>query len=308
VTPLATVAAYDDLAALARFAAAVDVVTFEFENVPADTVAALAARKTVHPRAEILAICQDRLKEKDFLRAEGVATTRYARVASARDLAAIAPPAILKTARWGYDGKGQAAIAPGDDPAEAWARLGKAEAILEARVDFQCEISVIVARGGDGAMASYPAVENRHVDHILDTTIAPAAIAPALAAEADRVAHHVAERLDLVGVLAVEMFVTKDGALLVNELAPRPHNSGHWTIDACASSQFEQLARAVCGLPLGSTERHSDAVVKNLIGAEIEGWREALDDPAARLHLYGKNVARPGRKMGHVTRLGPRKT
>ncbi|HKS88817.1 MAG TPA: ATP-grasp domain-containing protein, partial [Stellaceae bacterium] len=178
--------------------------------------------------------------------------------------------------------------------------------ILESFVDFRCEISVIIARAGDGAMEAYPAVENRHVQHILHTTVAPARIGPELAAEAATVARHIAERLDLVGVLAVEMFVTRADAILVNELAPRPHNSGHWTIDACMTSQFEQLVRAICGLPLGSTERHSDAVMTNLIGPDVETWPAALAEPNARLHLYGKSRVRPGRKMGHITRLLPK--
>jgi 5-(carboxyamino)imidazole ribonucleotide synthase len=312
VTPLATVAAYDDRAALARFADAVDVVTFEFENVPATTVALLAAHKTVHPRPEVLAICQDRLKEKDFLNANGVATTRYRRVENVSDLQTaigeIGDRAILKTARWGYDGKGQVAIEPGTDTEAAWASLRSDEAILEARVDFACEISVVLARGADSAVAAYPAVENRHVGGILDTTTAPARIDPALAARADTVARTIAAALDLVGVLAVEMFVTKGGELLVNELAPRPHNSGHWTIDACVASQFEQLIRAVCGLPLGSPAAHADAAMTNLIGPDVARWRDAVADPAAKLHLYGKGEARPGRKMGHVTRLLPRST
>src|SRR5262249_11999495 len=173
-------------------------------------------------------------------------------------------------------------------PADAaWQRMGGSQGILEGFVDFACEVSVIVARGADGTMALYPPVENRHVNHILDTTIAPADIAPEIATEADRIARRIAERLDLVGVLAVEMFVTRSGALLVNELAPRPHNSGHWTIDACVTSQFEQLVRAISGLPLGAPERHSDAVMKNLVGRDVEGWRAALDDPRAKLHLYG---------------------
>ena len=184
--------------------------------------------------------------------------------------------------------------------------MGGTIGILEGFVDFRCEVSVIVARGQDGSLAVYPPVENRHVNHILDTTIAPARLTAETAAEAKRIALHIAERLDLVGVLAVEMFVTKSGALLVNELAPRPHNSGHWTIDACVTSQFEQLVRAICGLPLGSTERHADAVMTNLIGKDVAKWREALDDPHAKLHLYGKSKTRPGRKMGHITRLLPR--
>jgi 5-(carboxyamino)imidazole ribonucleotide synthase len=184
--------------------------------------------------------------------------------------------------------------------------MGGTLGILEDFVDYACEVSVIVARGADGGMAVYPTVENRHVNHILDTTIAPASLPPQTAAEAERIARHIAERLDLVGVLAVEMFATKADALLVNELAPRPHNSGHWTIDACQTSQFEQLVRAICGLPLGPTERHADAIMQNLIGRDVERWREAIADPQAKLHLYGKSRVRPGRKMGHITRLLPK--
>jgi 5-(carboxyamino)imidazole ribonucleotide synthase len=198
-------------------------------------------------------------------------------------------------------------IRPDTDLADAWRKVGGAVGILEGFVDFTCEVSVIVARGANGAWATYVPVENQHVHHILDTTIAPARIAPEIAMRAEAIARHVADQLDLVGLLAVEMFVTAGGDVLVNEIAPRPHNSGHWTIDACATSQFEQLVRAICGLPLGSPERHADAVMKNLIGADIAKWRDALGDPAARLHLYGKDKARPGRKMGHVTRLLPRR-
>jgi 5-(carboxyamino)imidazole ribonucleotide synthase len=193
------------------------------------------------------------------------------------------------------------------DLAAAWSQMGAGLGILESLVDFACEISVIVARSMDGACAAYVPVENRHTHHILDTTIAPARIAPALAMRAEAIARHVAEKLDLVGLLAVEMFVTSGGEVLVNEIAPRPHNSGHWTIDACVTSQFEQFVRAICGLPLGSPERHSDAVMKNLIGDEVAKWRDALSEPGAKLHLYDKGAPRPGRKMGHVTRLSPRR-
>ena len=311
VTPLATIADYGDHAALAGFAGAVDVITFEFENIPGDTAEFLAAMKPLRPGPNALRIAQDRLKEKDFLRSIGVATTRYQTVASAADLARavreIGAPCVLKTVRLGYDGKGQVTIGPGTDLADAWRRMGAEVGILEGFVDFACEISVIVAHGINDAWATYVPVENHHVNHILDTTIAPARVAPEIARRAETIARHVAERLDLVGLLSVEMFVTGDGTVLVNEIAPRPHNSGHWTIDACITSQFEQLVRAICGLPLGSPERHSDAVMKNLIGSEIEKWREALNDPAAKLHLYGKDAPRAGRKMGHVTRLLPRR-
>ena len=310
VTPFATTAHYDDDAALAAFAAAVDVITFEFENVPAAAADLLASLKSVRPAPAILRISQDRLAEKNFLRASGVATTAFAEVRSADDLAravaAIGRPAVLKTVRLGYDGKGQVMIGEGTDLADAWHRLGTDLAILEAFVDFACEVSVIIARGEDGVWAAYPPVENRHVRHILDTTIAPAPLAPEIAARAVAIARTMAEASGVVGLLAVEMFLTRSGELLVNELAPRPHNSGHWTIDACVTSQFEQLVRAICGLPLGATEPHSEAVMKNLIGDEVERWHDWLADPRAKLHLYGKTEISPGRKMGHVTTLKPR--
>jgi 5-(carboxyamino)imidazole ribonucleotide synthase len=212
---------------------------------------------------------------------------------------------VLKTVRLGYDGKGQVLLTPEIEAEEAWQRMGGEIGILEGFVDFSCEISVIVARSASGAWATYPPVENQHVNHILDTTIAPARVPPETAMRAEAIARHVAEKLDLVGILAVEMFVTQSGGLLVNEIAPRPHNSGHWTIDACYTSQFEQLVRAVCGLPLGSVANHSDAVMKNLLGNDVERWSEALGDPLAKLHLYGKTEIQPGRKMGHVIRLMP---
>jgi 5-(carboxyamino)imidazole ribonucleotide synthase len=306
----ATVASWDDVAAITRFAEEIDVATFEFENIPAEAVRQVAALKPVMPRPEILEISQDRLREKDFLNRIGVATTEYREIDDAasleKALAGLSNRAVLKSARMGYDGKGQVAVDARSTAAEAWRLMGAPRGILEHFVDFRCEVSVVVARGADGAMEAYPAVENRHVNHILDTTIAPATLPVGTVRQAETIACDIAARLDLVGVLAVEMFVTTDGRLLVNELAPRPHNSGHWTIDACATSQFEQLVRAICGLPLGSTERHADAVMKNLIGDEVETWLDALSDPTARLHLYGKRTVLPGRKMGHVTRLLPR--
>jgi len=310
VTAYATTAAYDDAASLKRFAAAVDIVTYEFENVPVAAANLVAGLKPLKPGLAALEIAQDRLKEKDYLRGIGVATADYRPVAGAdalqRALAEIGGRGILKTVRLGYDGKGQVAVEPGADAAASWRQLGVTQAVLEARVDFACELSVIVARGAGGAVAAYPPVENRHVNGILDTTVAPARVPAEISREADRIARHVAAKLDLTGLLAVEMFVTKDGKVLVNELAPRPHNSGHWTIDACVTSQFEQLVRAICGLPLGSTERHANAVMKNLIGDEVNLWRDAVADPASRVHLYGKGAPVPGRKMGHVTRLLPK--
>ena len=311
VAAASTVAAYEDREALARFAEAVDVVTFEFENVPSATAELLAALKPTRPKPRVLHICQDRLREKGFLASIGVPVTRYAEVTREEELAdavrAIGLPAVLKTARFGYDGKGQVMLRRESDLEGAWRGIGKGVGILEGFVDFSEEISVIAARGLDGAIAVYVPVENRHRNHILDTTIAPARLPAAVLAEAEALGRRIAEALGIVGLIAVEMFVTRAGKVLVNELAPRPHNSGHWTIDACLTSQFEQFLRAVCGLPLGSTERHSDAVMTNLLGDEVDAWKEILSDPAAKLHLYGKREARPGRKMGHVTRLSPRR-
>jgi 5-(carboxyamino)imidazole ribonucleotide synthase len=305
----ATVADFADREALERFAGAVDIATFEFENIPAGAVHRVAALKPVLPRPEILEIAQDRLREKDFLRSIGVETTAYRAISDPtvllRAVRDLGYPAVLKTVRLGYDGKGQVTLTPETKTEEAWRRMGGESGILESFVDFACEISVIVARGASGAWATYPPVENQHVNHVLETTIAPARIPAETAMRAAAIARHVAEKLDLVGVLAVEMFMTEGGAILVNEIAPRPHNSGHWTIDACYTSQFEQLVRAICGLPLGSVEHHSDAVMKNLLGGDVAEWRDALNDPLSKLHLYGKTEIQPGRKMGHVTSLIP---
>ena len=314
VTDRHTQAAYDDKAALKRFAEAVDVATYEFENIPLAAAEAVAAAAALRPSAKVLSICQHRLKEKDFCRESGAPTTRYSEIngpeALARMQRDLGGPGVLKTATLGYDGKGQVPIGIDSDPAAAWAAMtgGTSKAagrlgILEAYVDFRLEISVIVARGADGLCRSYVPVENLHRDHILDQTIVPARISTAVADRAEGIARRLAERLELVGLLAVEMFVTADDEVLVNELAPRPHNSGHWTLDACVTSQFEQLLRAIVGLPLGSTERLADATMKNLLGDEAARWPEILAEPGAKLHLYGKAEARPGRKMGHVTRL-----
>jgi 5-(carboxyamino)imidazole ribonucleotide synthase len=307
VTSLATIASYGDTATLERFAASVDVVTMEFENLPVETLATLARTRPVHPSPLVLATCQDRGAEKAFLSRIGAPVAPYVMVEGARQLdralAELGRPAILKTTRFGYDGKGQVRIEAATALDEARAAAAAAPCVLEQVVDFEREISVITARAADGAKASYVPVENRHRDQILQQTIAPAAVATDLAVRAEALAEKIAAALDLVGLLAVEMFVTRDGRLLVNELAPRPHNSGHWTIDACAVSQFEQLVRAICGLPLGDAERFADAVMDNLLGAEVEHWPAILAEPGARLHLYGKGEVRPGRKLGHVTRL-----
>src|SRR5215470_11620746 len=311
VTAFSTTALYDDRAALARFADAVDVITFEFENVPAETAEFLAERKPVRPNPSVLRIAQDRLREKDFLRSIEVSTTEYREVTGAASLARavrdLGLPSVLKSVRYGYDGKGQVKVAGDRDIEACWAEMGAPTGILEQFVDFECELSVIVARSGPGVLATYAPAENQHQNHILDTTIVPARVRPEVTMRAEAIARHIAERLDVIGLVAVEMFVRPDDQVLVNELAPRPHNSGHWTLDGSITSQFEQLVRAICGLPLGSPERHSDAVMKNLIGAEIEKWPQILTEPHAKLHLYGKAEARPGRKMGHVTRLSPRR-
>ncbi len=303
-------AEYDDRAALERFARAVDVATFEFENVSASGLDLLASLVPVRPSPAVLAVSQDRVTEKSFLNAAGVPTAPWRGVESEAELEAAARslglPCVLKTRRLGYDGKGQAGIGAADEYAGAFAALGGADLIIEKRIDFAVELSVIVARGGDGTLRAFDPVENRHRDGILDMTLAPARVTDTIAAEATGLAVRTAEALDLVGLLAVEMFVDRDGRVLVNEIAPRPHNSGHWTLDACAASQFEMQVRAVCGLPLPPASRHSDAAMRNLIGAEgMAAWGASLERPGAILHHYGKTEARPGRKMAHVTTLFP---
>lgn len=314
VAAAATLADYTDEAAIEDFARKVDVVTFEFENIPAESVRLMASHVPVRPCWSVLEVAQDRIREKSFFNAIGVKTAPWRDVTSLEQLQAavaeIGRPAVLKTARQGYDGKGQVRITADTDLAEAWAALGAGlsaggSGVLEGFIDFKGEISVIVARGADGAWQAFDPVWNVHRNHILDTSTAPAPIPPALAEAAMDIAHRAAEELGVIGLLAVEMFVTEDG-LLANEMAPRPHNSGHWTMDACVTDQFEQFVRAVCGLPLGSPERHSDAVMKNLIGDDVDQWHVILSDPCAKLHLYGKAEARPGRKMGHVNRIAPR--
>jgi 5-(carboxyamino)imidazole ribonucleotide synthase len=305
-----TVAAYEDEAALRRFAAAVDVVTFEFENVPAATLEALAPLAPCRPGVEVLRVCQDRIAEKEFLARAGVPVAPWRAVRSPDELwaavAAIGLPAVLKTTRLGYDGHGQAVLRRAEDAGAAFARLEPKPLILEAFVPFRAEVSAIAARGADGASAVFDAVENRHRDHILDVSLAPARVPDAVAAAARGHAVRVAAELGLVGVLALEMFLLPDGALLGNEIAPRPHNSGHWTIDACLSSQFEQHVRAVAGLPLADPARHHDAVMTNLIGPEgLAAWPRVVGDGRLAAHLYGKAEARPGRKLGHATRLLP---
>jgi 5-(carboxyamino)imidazole ribonucleotide synthase len=305
-----TCAPYDDHAALARFADAVDVITYEFENVPAETAAFLAARRPVIPDPAVLAKTQDRLIEKSFVADLGIPTAPFAVVESSADLAAavagIGLPAVLKTRRLGYDGKGQKMIGPKDDPVAAWAALHNAPCILEGFVAFKREISVVAARGRDGKVECFDVTENEHRDHILKVSRVPAQISERVAAEARRIAEKIAEAFDYVGVLAVEMFVVREGhseTVLVNEIAPRVHNSGHWTLDGCSVSQFEQHIRAVAGWPLAKPIRHGKVEMTNLIGAEVNDHAKWLGLPGTSVHLYGKTDPRPGRKMGHVTRL-----
>ncbi len=311
-----SVAAFDDADALADFADAVDVATYEFENVPAGSAAVLAQLCPVRPDPAALAVSQDRIAEKEFLGSLGIETAAYMPVvdagALARAVAKLGRPAILKTRRFGYDGKGQITIREGSDLAASFRSLGGAPSILETIVPFVKEISVIAARGSDGQFAAYDVTENVHVNHILSTSRAPAAIDQASAEAAVATARKIVDALDYVGIIAVEIFVTEEVGpagqphqkLRVNELAPRVHNSGHWTLDGAICSQFEQHIRAIAGWPLGSTKRHGTMVtMQNLIGDDVKSFAEILAEPGACLHLYGKAEARPGRKMGHVTRI-----
>jgi 5-(carboxyamino)imidazole ribonucleotide synthase len=308
VSAAVTISDYHEPAGLREFAAAVDVISFEFENVSAEGLDLLASLKPVRPSPAILRTSQDRVLEKAFLNGAGVPTAPWAPVEDLDGLRAaverIGLPAVLKTTRLGYDGKGQAMLRGTADVADAFAALSPKPLILEGFIDFSQEISVVAARGEDGAYSAFDTVGNRHRDHILDITLAPARIPEAVHRQAQAIARRIADALDLVGLLAVEMFVDAEGRVLVNEIAPRPHNSGHWTIDACPASQFEMHVRAIAGLPLPPANRHSDAVMKNLIGPEDAAlWPAILATPGLIPHLYGKTEARPGRKMGHVTRL-----
>ena len=297
-------APFDDTDALARFAAKVDVITYEFENVPEATVEACLRYRPVRPGVKPIHVAQHRLREKAFFASLGLETAAYQAIRGDADIvAATALPGILKTCTEGYDGKGQVRVADRAALAAGWEALGRRECILEALVDFSCETSAIVARGLDGQVRCFPTGINVHRDGILRTTTVPSILPADLQATVERYGVALANGLDLVGLVALEMFVTRDGRVLANELAPRPHNSGHWTIDACATSQFEQLVRAVCGLPLGPVQVLAPSRMENLIGAEANDWLRYLADPSARLHLYGKAEARPGRKMGHVTFL-----
>jgi 5-(carboxyamino)imidazole ribonucleotide synthase len=308
-----TCADYTDTQALDRFAADVDIVTYEFENVPAETATFLAARVPVLPDPKILATTQDRLAEKKFVASLGIGTAPFADVGEAAALKSaierIGRPAVLKTRRFGYDGKGQALVREGSDLSALYRALGGEPSVLEGFVRFEREVSLVAARGLDGEFAAFDLCENEHEHHILARTRLPAAVAPATEIVAREIARQISEALGYVGVLAVEMFVIRgyDGVenLIVNEIAPRVHNSGHWTIDGALTSQFEQHVRAIAGWPLGAPTRLGAIEMRNLIGVEAESWRDILADPGLHLHLYGKVEARPGRKMGHVTRISP---
>ncbi|GGB32543.1 N5-carboxyaminoimidazole ribonucleotide synthase [Roseibium aquae] len=307
-----TIADYEDQGALERFAETCDAVTYEFENVPAGTAAFLENRVVLRPGARALEISQDRLTEKQFLEAAGADVAPYRDIANEGDLfaalAAFGGQGVLKTRRFGYDGKGQVMIRAAEDTDTALERIGNAPAVLEALIPFDREMSVIVARDAAGTCGAFDVSENLHRNHILHTSTVPAGIGPALAETARAMAIRIAEAMDYVGVMGVELFVVPSPVgetVLVNEIAPRVHNSGHWTQDACLCDQFEQHIRAVAGWPLGTFERHSDAVMTNLIGDACDSWPDILRDPSARLHLYGKTESRPGRKMGHWNRITP---
>ena len=304
--------AYDDHQALDYLAGHCAVVTTEFENIPAHTLAYLARSVAVHPSADALQIAQHRLREKDFFRAQGLDTAAFLAIDSEADIDNARDfefPAILKTSTLGYDGKGQVVCERFEDLAAAFQRVGASACVLEQRIELACEVSVVLGRSLSGEVSCFPIAENRHANGILDVTLVPAAISDSLADKALDAATRIANGLDYCGVLAVEFFISTDGRVLVNEMAPRPHNSGHYTNDACVTSQFEQQVRMVCDLPAGSTHLHSPVAMLNLLGDiwpsdGIPAWDEVLQQDLAKLHLYGKKEARPGRKMGHINCLG----
>ncbi len=313
VSDQATHASYHDPNALERFARAVDVVTYEFENIPVETVNSIAKYTTVFPNAEVLKISQDRLTEKTFVNKLGISTAPFRAVSTAEEatqaLKKIAYPAVLKTRRFGYDGKGQTIVRSEAGIQTAWADLESDEIIVEGFVNFDMEISVLVARGQDGVVKCFEPVQNTHKNHILDVSIAPARIDQNLKDLAISTAKRIVENIGYVGVLTVEFFVSADEPKLrVNEIAPRVHNSGHWTIEACPASQFEQHIRAICGLPLGGVDFVGEAQMTNLIGDDILKLPEYLAEEGAHIHHYGKFDIKPGRKMGHVTRINPQRS
>lgn len=304
-------ASYDDLDRVAEFARAVEVVTFEFENVPAATAETAERFAPVRPAGGVLHISQNRLREKRFLSQNGLPVTPFLAAHSSDEarqaVESLRGAAVLKTASWGYDGKGQCLVRNAEEAVAAYRKLGEGEVIVEALVDFQCELSVVGARSLDGQSATYEPIVNDHAHHILDVSFSPSGLGSKVESRAKEIARQVLEKLDVVGVLCVEMFLTSQGELLINELAPRPHNSGHLTIDAHETCQFEQQVRGVCGLPLGSTDMLRPAAMANLLGELWRhgepAWANVLSRPHASLHLYGKREARPGRKMGHITVL-----
>lgn len=306
------VAPYEDIEMARKFAAAVDVVTFEFENVPAETLAAVAELRPVYPSPQVLDTCRHRLREKEFLQGNGFPVAGFAPVRSVDELRTalkrLGTPAILKTAEFGYDGKGQVRIDDVSLAEEAFARMGRSLGVLEAFVPFSCELSVVVARSRTGDVVPFEVAENRHEKHVLDVSLVPARVSAQTRAKAQDLACAVARALDVVGVLGVEMFHLPNGYLIVNELAPRPHNSGHFSFDACVTSQFEQQLRAVCGLPLGDPTLLRPVVMANLMGelwgAGEPNWANAAAFPEVKIHLYGKTEARVGRKMGHLVAMG----
>lgn len=312
VTTEHTVAPYEDEAALVRFAQSVDVITYEFENVPSATVAALSAHAPLAPSAHALATSQDRLLEKTFIADLGIPVAPFASVATAAELqkatTRIGHPSVLKTCRFGYDGKGQVILRSDTDAESAWESLGRGPCILEGFVSFEREVSVVAARTAGGDFKAYDLCANEHRSHILATTRVPAGVAATTEREAVAMTRRIADALGYVGVLAVEMFLVREGGterLVVNEMAPRVHNSGHWTLGGAQTSQFEQHVRAICGWPLGATARLGRVEMNNLIGHDVDDWSRILEEPGAQLHLYGKGEARAGRKMGHVTRVLP---
>ena len=307
-----TVADYSNTAALTEFAKSVDVVTLEFENIPITAIKTVEQFAPVRPSRAVLHITQNRLREKQFLTESGIACAPYAEVNSLEELqtaiASIGLPAVLKTADSGYDGKGQTAIREANEAAAAWEHVGKQPAVLEGWIDYQQELSVLVARSTTGEIATCGPIANDHANHILDVSRFPVPALARVTNDAEQIGHTIVERLDLIGLCCVEMFLTRDNQLIVNEIAPRPHNSGHLTIEACPTSQFEQQVRAICGLPLGSMQPHTPAAMVNLLGDLWQTgeppWLELLSVPQGFLHLYGKTSAKPGRKMGHFTVLG----
>jgi 5-(carboxyamino)imidazole ribonucleotide synthase len=317
IVPFTFVGAYNDKAKLKSFAESVDAITYEFENIPVETVQYLQTIKPVYPDDRVLAIAQHRTREKQFLNDIGIPTTRWAVITKAPQIDVVMEDfgieyAILKTTRFGYDGKGQLSFNKGQSSKAAWRELNTTEAILEEKVDFSCEVSVIIARDKLSQTAIYGPILNEHKHGILAKSTVPAHIPEPVAKNARKMAQVLAEAVDLIGVLCIEFFVTADGRLLANEIAPRPHNSGHWTIEACTCSQFEQQVRTTCDMQVGSPNRHADAVMVNLIGADALKLNKFMEMPNASVHLYGKLEAREGRKMGHVTiikdKLEPRES